>query len=379
MDHDAGVFETRAANGLSVSSKDIDSFAAEVRRDGASDVSAFWSADSPGAQGGDVGYVISTTAVLPTEGRARLVEDMRARTSGGVPVVWSPLVTLDEMLAAALDVPRESFVFAMRIGDRLGICLLHRDAPFAPQVGDSASFAAAYRFLTTWHAQQAPAAPPSRSAFAARFTKREVDVLNWCAEGKTNWEIGQILGLSENTIRFHLKNVFRKLDATSRSGAISAALSAGVISGGESQRKALISNLYRSFIEGDVRPLQEMLADDVILVATAPPDLFAHGGRYEGPDGVMQHAALVARDYDARSFAPRIMVEDGDQVAVYLDIELVDRKTSQLMLFDCAHFFTFRANKLIHYVELFNTAVASKQRSHSPDDVRGSGGGAIAS
>ncbi len=236
-------------------------------------------------------------------------------------------------------------------------------------MGDSASFAATYRFLTTWHAQQAPAAPPSRTAFGARFTKREIDVLTWCAEGKTKWEIGQILGLSENTIRFHLKNVFRKLDATSRSGAISAALSAGVISGGESQRKALISNLYRSFIEGDVRPLQELLADDVILVATAPQELFAHGGRYEGPDGVMQHAALVARDYDARSFAPRIMVEDGDQLAVYLDIELLDRKTSQLMLFDCAHFFTFRANKLVHYVELFNTALASKQRSR--DDRMG--------
>ncbi len=133
VDHDAGAFETRAAKDMSVSSEDIDSFVGLVRRDGARDITAFWSADSPGAQSGDVGYVISTSTAPAAAGRMRLVEEMRTRTSGGVPIIWTALSELDRTLQAALDIPRDSFVFAMRIGDRMGICLLHREAPFAPQ------------------------------------------------------------------------------------------------------------------------------------------------------------------------------------------------------------------------------------------------------
>ncbi|WP_127523929.1 helix-turn-helix transcriptional regulator [Mesorhizobium sp. Z1-4] len=63
------------------------------------------------------------------------------------------------------------------------------------------------------------------------ISSREIDCLHWAARGKSNREIGDILGVSENTVRFHLKNAFRKLDVTSRSQAVSEALRAGLISG----------------------------------------------------------------------------------------------------------------------------------------------------
>lgn len=61
------------------------------------------------------------------------------------------------------------------------------------------------------------------------LSAREVDCLQWVARGKTNWEVSQILCISENTVRYHLKNVFRKLDATSRSSAVMRAIQAGLI------------------------------------------------------------------------------------------------------------------------------------------------------
>jgi LuxR family quorum-sensing system transcriptional regulator CciR len=62
-----------------------------------------------------------------------------------------------------------------------------------------------------------------------KITPREVDCLHWTARGKTNWEIGQILEISENTVRFHLKNAFKKLGATSRARAVGTAINAGII------------------------------------------------------------------------------------------------------------------------------------------------------
>ncbi|WP_456727161.1 LuxR family transcriptional regulator [Bradyrhizobium sp. USDA 3397] len=48
------------------------------------------------------------------------------------------------------------------------------------------------------------------------LSEREQDCLRWVAAGKSSWEIGKILQISENTVNFHLKNAMRKLGATSR-------------------------------------------------------------------------------------------------------------------------------------------------------------------
>lgn len=49
---------------------------------------------------------------------------------------------------------------------------------------------------------------------------REKEVLHWVSQGKSNEEIGAILGISHNTVKNHLKRVFNKLGVTSRSQAV---------------------------------------------------------------------------------------------------------------------------------------------------------------
>lgn len=48
------------------------------------------------------------------------------------------------------------------------------------------------------------------------LTKREIDVLQLVASGKTNREIGKILGISINTVNTYLKNIFLKMNTTDR-------------------------------------------------------------------------------------------------------------------------------------------------------------------
>ena len=49
-----------------------------------------------------------------------------------------------------------------------------------------------------------------------QLTSRERDVLRAVTEGATSREIGQRLEISENTVNFHLKNMFRKLELRNR-------------------------------------------------------------------------------------------------------------------------------------------------------------------
>jgi DNA-binding CsgD family transcriptional regulator len=56
------------------------------------------------------------------------------------------------------------------------------------------------------------------------LTRRESEVLAWVAEGKTNVEIGQILGMRRRTVSKHLERVFQKLGVETRTAAAVLAL-----------------------------------------------------------------------------------------------------------------------------------------------------------
>jgi len=61
------------------------------------------------------------------------------------------------------------------------------------------------------------------------ITPKEVEILRWVQEGKTNDEIGVILGKSVWTAKYHLKNVMKKLNVTNRAQAVSQAIGLGLL------------------------------------------------------------------------------------------------------------------------------------------------------
>lgn len=56
------------------------------------------------------------------------------------------------------------------------------------------------------------------------LTPREGETLLWCAQGKTNFEIATILGMSEKTVKQHLGSIFQKLGVEGRGAAMLRAL-----------------------------------------------------------------------------------------------------------------------------------------------------------
>jgi CheY-like chemotaxis protein/DNA-binding CsgD family transcriptional regulator len=56
------------------------------------------------------------------------------------------------------------------------------------------------------------------------LTPREAEILMWIARGKTNRDVGQILGSSPRTINKHLEHIFEKLGVTTRAAAVAVAL-----------------------------------------------------------------------------------------------------------------------------------------------------------
>jgi DNA-binding NarL/FixJ family response regulator len=59
------------------------------------------------------------------------------------------------------------------------------------------------------------------SAGTDALTARELDVLRLLARGQTNLEIAHRLVVREGTVKYHVKNILRKMGATSRADAVS--------------------------------------------------------------------------------------------------------------------------------------------------------------
>jgi LuxR family transcriptional regulator, quorum-sensing system regulator CviR len=61
------------------------------------------------------------------------------------------------------------------------------------------------------------------------FTSREKEVLQWVKEGKGAWEISMILSISTRTVKFHIRNIMRKVQARNRVQAVAISLENGFI------------------------------------------------------------------------------------------------------------------------------------------------------
>jgi len=60
------------------------------------------------------------------------------------------------------------------------------------------------------------------------LSDREVQVLQWIRDGKTNHEIGQILTISPLTVKNHVQKILRKLNVSNRAQAVAKAATSGI-------------------------------------------------------------------------------------------------------------------------------------------------------
>lgn len=64
---------------------------------------------------------------------------------------------------------------------------------------------------------------------SVHLTPREREALRWAADGKTEWEIGELMSISEHGAEKHLRSIRLKLGTTSRTHAVAEAFRRGLI------------------------------------------------------------------------------------------------------------------------------------------------------
>jgi LuxR family quorum sensing-dependent transcriptional regulator len=70
----------------------------------------------------------------------------------------------------------------------------------------------------------------SADAPAPVLTRRQREILQWVRAGKSSWDIGKLLGISEATVNFHVAEAMRRLNVKTRPQAVMEAIVRGLIS-----------------------------------------------------------------------------------------------------------------------------------------------------
>ena len=155
------------------------------------------------------------------------------------PIVWNQKTYVDANVGEMWEV-QAPFGFRTGIGlalhlpmGRHFVLAMDRDKPL-PQRDAKLTRLVADLHLLAVHAQDAALRlllppPDPLVAHAPLLTARELEILRWLVQGKTTPVIAQILRVSEHTVGFHLKNLYRKLDCDSRSTAIVKAMNFGLL------------------------------------------------------------------------------------------------------------------------------------------------------
>ena len=89
-------------------------------------------------------------------------------------------------------------------------------------------------YLARWRDPQPVEAPLAGDGSLPRLTRRELEILGLVSEGRSNREVGQVLWITDQTVKFHLANVYRKLGVGSRYDAARWAREHGVLEVAES-------------------------------------------------------------------------------------------------------------------------------------------------
>ena len=154
-----------------------------------------------------------------------------------VPIIWDQSTYVSSGLG---DKWEEQASFGMSNGIAMALHLpegrhflfgVERDRPVPTDASELTRIVADLQLFAV-HAQDAALrilVPKPLDPSLPSLTPRELETLRWTMEGKTAWEVGSVLGITERTASLHVNNATHKLGCVNKHQAVLKALRLGLL------------------------------------------------------------------------------------------------------------------------------------------------------
>ena len=154
-----------------------------------------------------------------------------------VPIIWNQDTYVENGVG---DLWEQQAQFGYRTGIAMALHLpegkhfllgVDRDQPLPSDPVELQRLVADLQLFAV-HAQEAAMrllVPMAQQPERPALTPRELEALRWTMDGKTAWEVGAVLGISERTAVLHINNAMHKLGCVNKHQAVLKALRLGLI------------------------------------------------------------------------------------------------------------------------------------------------------
>ena len=177
------------------------------------------------------------TDAFRDNGRGRRDPVMQHCRKQSVPIIWNQDTYTGQGLGELWELQAQfgyntGIAMALHMPEGRHFVLgVDRDQPLRSNTGELQRVVADLQLFAV-HAQEAAVrllVPEQQQPEKPALTPRELEALHWTMEGKTAWEVGAILGISERTAVLHVNNAMHKLGCVSKHAAVLKALRLGLI------------------------------------------------------------------------------------------------------------------------------------------------------
>jgi ketosteroid isomerase-like protein len=112
--------------------------------------------------------------------------------------------------------------------------------------------------------------------------------------------------------------------------------------------QSLVRGFFQAYAKRDLAQVLEFLADDVEWKFLGPVEIFPFCGYRRGKAAVIDHfTRLMPALFSIRRIEPDDIVIDGERAATFSKLTAVEKGTDRILIFHCAHFVSFRSDKVV--------------------------------
>lgn len=158
---------------------------------------------------------------------------IRTVRRSSAPFLWSELKPLYREDAAGRRVMEEAGEFRLRQGFTVPVTTLDGEVAALSIAGERLELGPEDRgvltLLATYSLGRSILLRETDQRGEVRLTPREREALQWAAEGETEWEIGERMGISEHGVDKHMRSAREKLRTRTRAHAVAEGIRLGLI------------------------------------------------------------------------------------------------------------------------------------------------------
>jgi ketosteroid isomerase-like protein len=125
--------------------------------------------------------------------------------------------------------------------------------------------------------------------------------------------------------------------------------------------RTAVSGLYDAYVRRDFERVESYIHDDINWVIYAPRKLFGFTGPKHGKQAVLDALGAIAKEYAIESYAPKIILADGDRAAVVSDVTFAQRSSGRILNFRIADVMRLRDGRIVEFEEFIDTIDVAEQ------------------